>query len=89
MTSTLPFHIPYTSQLPCSFQQSGGRVVLGFERPLAASSDSANDGTNPIPLNGPVTFIVARGLSNDFSAPDNYHGGLRLFPLRPDGTSRG
>lgn len=58
----------------CSFQQSKGVVMLEFERPLDASSTSADDNTNSIPLDGPATFIMARGPSNEFGSLQDYHG---------------
>jgi hypothetical protein len=59
----------------CSFQQSGGTVTLEFERPIAASGDAANDGTLDLPLDRPVTLIMARGPGNGFSdLSTDYHG---------------
>jgi hypothetical protein len=81
----LPLTLPVAAkllQLPlppypthCSFQQSGGTVSLEFERPIAASGDAANDGTLAIPMDGPVTLIMARGPGNGFSDLNtDYHG---------------
>jgi hypothetical protein len=58
-----------------SFQQSGGTVTLEFERPIAASGDAANEGTREMPLDRPVTLIMARGPGNGFSDfSTDYHG---------------
>lgn len=58
----------------CRFEQSNGVVTLEFERPLDAPSNAASDNTLAIPLDGPVTFIMARGPGNGFSSLADYHG---------------
>jgi hypothetical protein len=51
-----------------SFERSGGSTVVVFERPFAAAD--ANGLDTAVKLEGPNTFIVARGADDSF----NFHG---------------
>jgi hypothetical protein len=75
MPNALPVLLMVSSVVIGSFQQSGGTVSLEFERPIAASADAANDNTLALPLDQPVTLIMARGPGNGFSdLSTDYHG---------------
>jgi len=52
------------------FERGGGRTLVEFERPLAASSGGPAGPGVAIALEGPNTFIVARGIDDNL----NYHG---------------
>jgi hypothetical protein len=51
-----------------SFERSGGSTVVVFERPFAAPDGNGLD--SAVRVEGPNTFIVARGADDSF----NYHG---------------
>jgi len=53
------------------FERGGGRTLVEFERPLAAGSGGpAGPAGVAISLEGPNTFIVAKGVDDNL----NYHG---------------
>lgn len=52
------------------FERSGGRTLVEFERPLAAGPGGPAGPGVAVSLEGPNTFIVARGVDDNL----NYHG---------------